>query len=870
MLGISVTENRIICSFRYASLCIVACTYSLFSMKELRSPTLTLDFATSEESQPSSTQHPVTPVFASNRYSPTAPQMYNSDMSAVDPPAQLSFHSTKSSSADVAHKAPIFDTVTFPDIPIPPRPVTPSGRAKLKKKRSDGYESDGGYVSDAGKKKDKKNTSKNNAGVDVELDKKERAKEAKIRAKEEKLREKREKEEERKKKKSFLLASKASRKPDDDRLTGYETDGGSVFGKSLSKAKSKKVKSKTWGDTGDETDSGYRSSASTAPKRSKSRFFKLGTKQPKPDIPVEDLMPPPVAVSEPMSLPIAQRFATTLLPNGSDRKIDPGSLLISNTTSASSVIPSLSVSTSLITFTSPSASTSPTVDRPASTSTIPSAFPHSRSSASSPPVSMRNVSSIDRGSYDSGESGSSSSSNPKRRGIHFGNRDSANGGRTESFSTITTTSETLFPASTSPSHTVSKYPTIFIPPVYPASTSDNLTTVVGPRVGSLRPSASLSTLSPFVSPQQRSNPSSHNPSPIVSPSQEFPSPTAPLRLAQIRPRNPPTNGFGPRPTASPTQNGLSPTYALASRNQEWPSAKLRRSPTPSQLSIIPSSEYIVPSPRATPLPSPNVLAYYDIPPPSPPPTGPLPSVPQAVSTDSVSRGRPQQRDHGPFKASITRDYSLPSRLQASPTGIQRGKQTPFPVLPIAPVVSDSEVTSPEMERAASYEILHALATEPPSGDGQITHKESDSLAQPVDADWPYEEEEEDIQEVLERFDVSLHMSEERERAVGRSQPFEAIRRRLPNHVPSEYYDDDDDDDVRYSFSDDKTESSGEGISVYSRASLLDPDKSESARERFLQRVADMHSEGQAIPPIPRLPDSLLNKGAASSSGINRF
>jgi hypothetical protein len=183
------------------------------------------------------------------------------------------------------------------------------------------------------------------------------------------------------------------------------------------------------------------------------------------------------------------------------------------------------------------------------------------------------------------------------------------------------------------------------------------------------------------------------------------------------------------------------------------------------------------------------------------------------------------------------------------------------------VGSDSGVSPLEKERAASHEMLHARATEPPSGDGKITRKEElgSLAAQPVDADWPYDEEEEDIREVLERFHDRL-ASEETGRLVGRS------HRRLPSHVPSEYYDDED-DDVQYSFSDDKTESSGEGTSVYSRASLMDPDKSEGARQRFLQRVADMYSEGQSIPPMPRLPDSLLNKGVgASSSGriLNRF
>jgi len=309
-------------------------THDLF-IKDLRSPTLAHDsVATSEGSQTSSPRFSSTPP-TSNHISSTP---YSPDPLPVGRPAQFSRDSIKSPG-----------TPAFSDIPIPPRPVTPSGRAKLRKKRGDGYESGGGYVSDSGKKK--KSNAKV-ASVDIEPDKTERAKEAKTRAKEEKLQEKREKEEERRRKKSFLSASKASKKFDDTHATGYETDGGVVSGKGQSKAKSKKVKPKTSGDVGYESDSVYLSSTSATPKRSKTRFFKLGTKQLKPDLRDEEPMPSISVQKELMPLPIAQRFATTLRSNGSDAA-SSSQLSIATTTTLPSIVPSLSAPTSPTIDTSP-------------------------------------------------------------------------------------------------------------------------------------------------------------------------------------------------------------------------------------------------------------------------------------------------------------------------------------------------------------------------------------------------------------------------------------------------------------------------------------------------------------------------------------
>jgi hypothetical protein len=196
-----------------------------------------------------------------------------------------------------------------------------------------------------------------------------------------------------------------------------------------------------------------------------------------------------------------------------------------------------------------------------------------------------------------------------------------------------------------------------------------------------------------------------------------------------------------------------------------------------------------------------------------------------------------------------------------------------------PVPPASEDIASEKAQGSRYKMLHALTTQSRSGDAkQIDDDELDSpVVKPLDDEWNHDVEE-DIQEVLERFE-DTRTEERGGGALGRSRSFEAIKKRLPGRIPSAYYEDED-DEAGYALSDEKTstESGGERNSTYSRASLLDPDKSELARERFLQRVADMYGEGgringQAIPPMPKLPDAYLNKGVGAlpaGGSWNRF
>lgn len=762
-------------------------------------------------------------------------------------------------------------TVAIPAIPIPPRPVTPSGRGKLRKKRADGYDSDGGYISEGGKKKEKKTfeTKEVSGGVDVG-DKKERAKEAKARAKDEKLQEKREKEEERKRKKSLISTSKAPKKAMDEfrPTSGYETDGGSSFGKgskSMSKSSSKKVKAKS-SDVGYETDSGYLSSTPNLKAKSKSRFFKLRTKQSKPDLHEEIAPNLPTVEKEIVPLPIASRFATTL-----------GS---ASTSLATNTGTSVSVDTRYSPL--PSINTSP------STTFV---------AAQSP--TLLNDPGVNRDSYGSAESGTSSSSAPKRRGVHFASNSNGHGNESGSFSTITSPSHIPLPLSTltSPASS-SSFSAISLPLTHTHSTisfhSQNNPDNHRHSPGSL----ATSPYSPNYPPSALSNSVSRNPSRAPSPSPGIPTSPAihvtstSIPPLQVRPRFPPTDGFGPRPTPSPTPSALSPGY-MSPRTLGTDSPNIVHRPTLSQLSIIPSSEYIVPSPRGTPLPSPNVLAYYDIPPPSPPPMGPLPSVPEPTNGAGFSHSM-RARNHG--AGSISRGRTPEQGLFTQPIpNIQRGRESPFPARPILPGTNSGSTgvgTGLEARvRVPRYRDLYALDS-PPGGwsSEDRNHKKQANetgnpginVVEPTEDGWDYdEEEEEDMRDVLDRFEEA-RMGAETGRALGRSRSFEALRSRLPEHGGSEYYDD---EDEAYSGERTSTEESGGqrtsrwSGSIYSRASFLDPEKSEETRERFIQRVEAMYGEdgrentggGRVVPPVPKIPDSLLGAGAQVPGRIwNRF
>ncbi|KAF5375933.1 hypothetical protein D9615_008278 [Tricholomella constricta] len=881
-----------------------------YTSYEQRSPALTYgSTATSEESSFSGgiARFPSTSSSSHASSNPKSAQAPDANLFAV-PEGQIHFDK----SADIIPARPsAASAVPFPEIPVPPRPVTPvaPARGKLRKKRGDGYESDGGYISDAGKKKkdkDKKQGVVNGSQADIEVDKKERAKEAKSRAKEEKLQEKREKEEERKRKKSFGKAKKSQGEDKDGYATGYETDA------SKSAKSSKKSKSKTSGDAGHETDSGYLSSTPGKTK-SKTRFFKLGSKQSRPELRQEEVpaLPTTFVEKEPVPLPIASKFATTVktaplsasasLANVSARTMDP--------------LPMSSPPLSSPTTTSLHSPTSPTRGAP----------DHRESFASA----------------ESGGSASASSANShsKRRGFQFFSRDPAPDKGSGSFSTSTSPLQTAPPLSAvnSPILPNVTFASISLPLTHASSTSPTsgghppVNTSMGPSSQQPSPLSTSSSSPQTLTPPVISN--SRNPSPAPGlnvPRPQFqvtsttPSPTlSKSPSVRVRPRFPPTDGFGPRPTpASPLPP--SPSSFLRSPSPN-PNPRIQGSESPYSdrptLTIVPSTDYIVPSPRASPLPSPNVLAYYDIPPPSPPPAGPLPSVPPPGSFPRT----PTRGQGGGSISSLARSRTPEQGLFSQPIpSIQRGREAPFPARPIMPLpagASGSAGVGQGLEarvKVPRYRELYGLALPPRETDrraspspmewererGQEDRESHMSrmdieVVEPSDGGWDDvgydEQDEEDMRDVLERFEEARMDAEGRGsdgggggggrggKALGRSRSFEAIRSRISggrsseNNSDSEYNDEEfDDEEVGRKSS---TEEGGDrnsrwSGSIYSRVSVLDPEKSEEARQRFVQRVEAMYGDGgreKVIPPVPKLPDAYIGVGAATPGrSWNRF
>ncbi|KAF8995541.1 hypothetical protein BDQ17DRAFT_1430286 [Cyathus striatus] len=712
-----------------------------------------------------------------------------------------------------------------PDLTLKLPDAFNSWREELKKKRGDGYESDGGYMSESGKKKEKKEKKKKEKeeaerrdnGVDGGA---EPSKEGQ------------------KKKKSFvtLRSSKKSEDKEADHATGYETDGALAFKKG-GKSKTKKKSNTPSSDAGYGSDGGYLSSA-PAVKKSKTRFFKIGSKSSKPDLRNYVERPDSVSSSDKdkdvLPLPIAERFATTLaqpmptipqspplFPTSSlpHRRPIPQDLVLPPVTIDSSAGPTFS--------------------------SIPSPREH---------VAVRDSHISAVSATSTSTSTSSSGSHHKRKFFHFpGIRENGHGQSSESNSTFTSSLNVRSPSpsSSSPTSPSAKFPPISFPVTRATSPVPGLSTSPLPTSNSsqdLKRTADLSTLSPYALPPRSHTPSrAPSPSPSVGLTPNSPYvtytpagatsglPTSP------RPRNPPTDGFGPRAKLPP---GGSPAVAPPSPHK------------PSQLTISPSDS-LGPSPRNSILHSPNVLAYYDLPPPSPPPALPLPRIPQ----DSNAPG------------TVPRPL-MPSRLSPAPPlpttaglNIQRGRVSPFPVSPRTTPRSSSPVglglsarPIPRRHedfnnRRESVYIEHDdLSPRTPGIDVVEPSEDGNSF-------WE-EEYDEEMNDVLQRFEDISSDDHEGERALESRRSFEAIRRNLASLGDvSQFEDDDDGRTVMRSSIESNSEDRNHrwSGSIYSRASFLDPDKSEETRQRFLKRVESMLNEedrnggGSAIPPVPKLP-----------------
>lgn len=760
-------------------------------------------------------------------------------------------------------------------------PKRPSVR-KLRKKfpGRDGYESDGGYISE--KKAKKKEIFGD--GMDV-------------------------KQQDRKKKKNFIqIINKIS---SDLPTKGYESDGDVSLALSESKkGKTKKSKTKNPSkDIGYETDGGYQSSV----KKSKTRFFKL--KSSKSDLhaaPSGSVPALPKSGEKIVPLPIAGKFATTL------------SYLLSNPTTeggGSHVDHTFPELAHAFGFTStPSLPVGPsTFNRPVtSISGSPSAF--------HPNVTQLHPK--NRDSHLSGISSSSSGSSNQHRKPQKSNTlfsqlrspPSSKQGlpkrqhlRTASSLSSLQDPKSLIslPIKRTTSPTSADIPS---PPQSIYSLPSSPTSPLGTSFSSLQSTKPLRVKLRSEHPtQQRSDSRPFGPNVLLPPT--IPILQIPPRPVKVRPRNPPTDGFGPRssltsdstpstpgPILSPVpsrgfppgtcSNGLSPSSC--------PNGNSRRS---SQVTITPSTDYIVPSPPTSPSKTqtpevpPTVSAVYyhhdHIPPqPTPAPRTPLPTlpsreIPARTNSDGSARQLPsvahlRQRMAKMNKRQSEDDYGVGS----SP---QRGRELFLPSRPLASsamAARSVSVGGAGRETGVGlrqYRDSYALekngigpSTDDNHGRRSWTNIDTDIS---MDDGEKLEDEDEEVEEpdefheILGRFEIcddengDIPDLSSGGQALERSHSFKALKftkkeRRHPDsfiaepshykvHAPADVCDFEDEDEGG-EMMDDRTSRWTE--SVYSRIS--DESENEEMRDRFARRVeamldAERRQTQPYLPPSPR-------------------
>ena len=685
---------------------------------------------------------------------------------------------------------------------------------------------------------------------------------------------------------------------------GYETDGSAILSPQKSTTKPKK-KSKTKNsskDLGYDTDGGYQSEN----KKSKKRFFKLSPKSSKPEFqvpPIEPVPALPTFVEKKRELPIAGKFART---RAFSFSIPSPTTTESADSNADNPFPQISF-------------------RP-----FPSTNNVSTTSSSSP-VSVKRSSILDRAKIaplSDSPSAFSTPLPPKKRDSRFSSTTSSSSSGSGSNQHNKLNSH-LSPFHSPPS-------SLEGPPLRPTLSLSALKhpkpVISVPLIRDISPSSTnppstKSVHSLSVSPVSTSSASSlqskkpfrikiHHPDlPTQLPSPEKTVPAAPSepgsrsaflttpkhplpqipRIAvKVRPKNPPTDGFGPRssissitsdsatlgstlrptPISTPMPSpGLSPHTPTANVQ-----ASSKRS---SQQTIIPSSDYIVPSPRGSPMksqysgpPSPTVFAatyqHHDrIPPqPSPAPKGPLPSPPS--SSESLARVAGNNNSN-------TRNGVAALRVGKKKSGSGSSGDD-------VPKLQKERLEKASLSRFAA--VKRDLWFDNDDGDTSLdAPKGKKDDKQEV-------EEPDELYDILNRFDsrdssLSLGQGSERSRSSKSSKAskehqgyyypdtiFDATRPQPRQYLPvalvaPDLYGLEADDGKSLT---DRTSRWSE--SVYSRSSsILDEEESEERRGRFLKRVEAMldaeKSKAQAyIPPLPTIPHAYANVVHKSNGSIN--
>ncbi|KAK0445012.1 uncharacterized protein EV420DRAFT_1484444 [Desarmillaria tabescens] len=582
----------------------------------------------------------------------------------------------------------------------------------------------------------------------------------------------------------------------------YETD--SIPPSNGRRSRTKLLKKKKSFGTGYETDDG---------------IFRLGTRS---KTNLHEPSPPPLPEPLPVfRLPIAARFATTLGDLNAGANIDPPLPppvlpYASNDTSTISSTPSPSIAT----FNGYREFDRDSIDGPESTAdhVVAPSVSHSTTSHKS----------------------------TRRVGVNFASSDSSD--HHGSSSTSHSIFSKLTASSSASSTSQNKYPPISYP-LTRSPSPPSPTLIQRHQSGNKHIPEPLypenvgrgASKSPDISPVSAGGWSPYvtipTPVPVAEPL-PAPSPSKPRPYFLSRRVNSPVPGTGP--TSTPKYSVSDSGHLTVNEESRPPSSRSGASGE-----VVPSMHYIVPSPRSrSPLPLPlqppptHLLSHHELPPPSPPPTVPLPRV-------------PRDQDQGYFAVQQRQN----SQYVVSPPSVpKRGKEAPFPSRPI-----NTSANQPGLEarvKVRRYRDLYAL----PNSNGWREEQPADDDTDPM-------------YDVIARFKrTSDHSSsgEDIRVALDRNQSPEAMHR---NNQIDDY---DSDDYSRYQEEDrsvgrsamyqlDRGASSMGRLSTWSgdsRASLMDLEKSEAARQRFVKRIEAMFDQngrelpGSEIPPVPRLPEGL--------------
>lgn len=371
----------------------------------------------------------------------------------------------------------------------------------------------------------------------------------------------------------------------------------------------------------------------------------------------------------------------------------------------------------------------------------------------------------------------------------------------------------------------------------------------------------------------------------------------------------------PSPLPSPGPSGLAGRRAknitpLASTQplNVTPKGSRSNTPVPGSPNMERHGGFSIPN---TPTARASVIAYYQIPPPSPPPSGPLPRVPDVEQTPrrgsddrqflSPGAARYGSRSPSPLRNAPSRPTS-PSGLfgQAIPP-VRRGRESPFPTRPILPAEDRGALvrrpsTAPKTIRPdAPLGVTRAVS--PDSLEARMQRYKNNYASLYQDDDAEVEEQQNDVYSSSEDFHEdtrnSAYIRQARARGEKRvyfsdqttsasEEDFDvrmavnALRQSNPDIEV------DDDDHSRYTLDvrDDDDGSydrrSMASMSVYSRYSMLDADRSAELREGFVKRVEALYGKGgwDDIPAVPEIPASLRVPGpkmfTRNASSPSRF